>query len=266
MAKACLRRRVHYLDITGEMDVLEGLAARDGEARAAGVMLLPAVGFDVVPSDCLAAHLKRRLPAADHLALGLSFSGRLSRGTATTSVEHAHRGGVVRRNGVLTRVPSGWKTRRIDFGRGERPAITIPWGDVSTAFHSTGIPNIEVYLAAPASVRAGMRLMRFATPLLRSPAVKSLLKRRIRAGTPGPSAEERARGRTTLWGEVTDPAGGRAVSRLVGPEGYTFTVLTALAVVDRVMADEAPPGFQTPARAYGPDLVMQVPGVERQDL
>ena len=147
--------------------MFEACAARDAEARRAGVMLLPGVGFDVVPSDCLAAHLKRRLPGATTLRLALLPSGRLSRGTATTMVEHSHRGGLVRRNGALTRVPPGWKTRTVDFGRGERTVITIPWGDVSTAFHSTGIPNIEVYVSAPASSRLSLRLSRFAAPLLK---------------------------------------------------------------------------------------------------
>jgi short subunit dehydrogenase-like uncharacterized protein len=69
MAEACLQAGVHYLDVTGEVAVFEGLAARAAADKAAGVMLLPGVGFDVVPSDCLAA-LKRRLPSATHLALG----------------------------------------------------------------------------------------------------------------------------------------------------------------------------------------------------
>ena len=266
MASACLRARAHYLDITGEIEVFERLHARDAEARAAGVMLLPGVGFDVVPSDCLAAHLKRRLPGATRLTLALLPSGRLSRGTATTMVEHAHRGGLVRRGGALTPVPPGWKTRRVDFGRGERTVITIPWGDVSTAYHSTGIPDIEVYAAAPAVSRAMLRASRFFRPVLRAPAVKSYLKRRIRRGAPGPSAEERARGRTVIWGEVTDGAGGRAVSRLSGPEGYELTVRAALAVVDQVLRGGAPPGFQTPSRAYGADFVLGIPGVTREDL
>jgi short subunit dehydrogenase-like uncharacterized protein len=266
MARACIGRRAHYLDITGEIEVFEELAARDEEARRAGIMLLPGAGFDVVPSDCLAAHLKRRLPGATRLRLALLPSGRLSRGTATTMVEHAHRGGLVRRSGVLTPVPPGWRTRRVDFGRGERVVITIPWGDVSTAFYSTGIPDIEVYAALPAGARASLRLSRFARPLLRSAAVKSFLKRRIRRGPAGPSADDRARKRTVIWGEVTDGAGGRAVSRLAGPEGYQFTMLTALAVVEELQAGRAPAGFQTPARAYGPDFVLRIPGVERQDL
>ena len=71
---ACLRNRVHYLDITGEIDVFEALAARDAEAKARGIMLLPGVGFDVVPSDCLAAHLKRRRPDANDLKICLSLA------------------------------------------------------------------------------------------------------------------------------------------------------------------------------------------------
>ena len=118
MAEACLRRGVHYLDVTGEIAVFEELASRDAEAQAAGVMLLPGVGFDVVPSDCLAAHLKRRLPSATKLALGFQAVSRLSRGTAMTMVENLPPGGMIRRGGVLTRVPAGWQTRAIDFGAG----------------------------------------------------------------------------------------------------------------------------------------------------
>jgi len=265
VADACLRRRVHYLDITGEAAVFESLAARDAEAKAAGVMLLPGAGFDVVPSDCLAAHLKRRLPTATHLALGFQPGGRPSRGTATTMIENLHRGGLVRRGGRLTPVPPAWKTRIIDFGRGPRPAITIPWGDVATAYHSTRIPNVEVYMAAPAALRVAMRLSRYVAPVLASKPVQRFLKARIRAGTPGPTDAERERGKCLLWGEATDEAGGRAVSRMKTPEGYTLTAFAALAIVDKVLGGSAPPGFQTPSRAYGPDFVLGIEGVSRED-
>src|SRR5215211_4167475 len=55
MAEACLRTRRHYVDISGEILGFEALAAMDSQAKAAGIMLLPGAGFDVVPSDCLAA-------------------------------------------------------------------------------------------------------------------------------------------------------------------------------------------------------------------
>jgi short subunit dehydrogenase-like uncharacterized protein len=266
MADACLRTRTHYLDITGEIAVFESLAARDREARDAGVMLLPGVGFDVVPSDCLAAHLKRRLPSATKLRLAISGAGRLSRGTLTTMVENIHRGGMVRRGGRLTPVPAAWKTRVFDFGRGPVKATTIPWGDVSTAFHSTGIPDVEVYAAVPAAARFLMKASRPFKGLLATPTVQAILKRRIRRMPPGPSDEERRRGASLVWGEVEDDAGGRRASRLRGPEGYALTALTALAAVVRVLEGEYTPGFQTPSRAYGPDFIMGIEGVAREDL
>jgi short subunit dehydrogenase-like uncharacterized protein len=266
MADGCLRAKAHYLDITGEVEVFERLAARDAEARAAGVMLLPGVGFDVVPSDCLAAHLKRRLPSATHLVLAFHSVGGLSRGTATTMIENFHRGGLIRRRGVLRPVPAASKTRQVDFGRGPRTVVSIPWGDVATAYYSTGIPNIEVYTTATSPLLLVMRASRLLRPLLASSAVQSFLKRRVRAGAPGPTAEQRARGRTVFWGEVTDETGGRAESRLHGPEGYTLTMLTALAAVEKVLAGSAPAGFQTPSKAYGPDFVPGIEGVTREDL
>ncbi len=266
MADACLAARVHYLDITGEAVVFESLAARDREARAQGVMLLPGAGFDVVPSDCLAAHLKRRLPTATSLSLAFHAAGAvLSRGTATTMVENLQSGGLVRRGGALTCVPSGWKTRRIDFGRGARPAVTIPWGDVSTAFHSTGIPDIEVYTSAGAVQVAAMRLSRFVAPLLGTAPLQSFLKGRIAARPVGPSAEQRARGQCFFWGEARDGARS-VVSRQRTPEGYALTALTAVAAAEKVLAGQAPIGFQTPAKAYGPDFVLEIPGVSREDL
>jgi short subunit dehydrogenase-like uncharacterized protein len=265
MAEGCLRRRVHYLDVTGETEVLEALHGRDAEARAAGVMLLPGAGFDVVPSDCLAVHLKSRLPGATRLTLAFQSLGRLSRGTATTMVENLHRGGLVRLDGVLTRVPAAWKTRVIDLGRGPGRAVTIPWGDVATAFHSTGIPNIEVYMAAPAALRTLLRGTRVLGPVLASRPAQAFLKGRIRSSAPGPTDEERARGRSFLWGEVVDASGRQAVSRLQTPEGYTLTALASLRIVERVLEGEAPVGFQTPAKAYGPDLVLGLEGVTRLD-
>lgn len=265
LVEACLRTRTHYLDITGEVEVFESLIPRNEAARAVGMMLLPGAGFDVVPSDCLAAHLKRRLPTATRLALAFTLSSRVSRGTALTMLEHAPGGGLVRRGGSLTKVPAAWKTREIDFGAGPVTAVTIPWGDLSTAWFSTGIQDIEVYTAIPFQQRLGLRASRYLAPLLGKPGVKQWIAKRIRAGRPGPSKGERASGRSCLWGEVSDETGARAMSLLQGPEGYTMTVRTALAIVARVVAGKAPPGYQTPSTAYGPDFVLEVEGVARQD-
>jgi short subunit dehydrogenase-like uncharacterized protein len=266
MAAACLRARAHYLDVTGEVAVFEALAARDEEAKRAGVMLLPGVGFDVVPSDCLAAHLKRRLPSASRLRLGFYVELALSRGTATTTVEGIGLPNLVRRDGVLTPVPMGSLARTIDFGDGPKPCMSIPWGDVSTAFYSTGIPDIEVYVALPAAMRFAMTWSGAFAKLLQAAPVQRFLKARAQAGKPGPDAAERARVRSRLWGEVIDPAGTSCTTRLETPEGYSLTIETALASVARVLAGQSAPGFQTPSKLFGPDFILEMPNVVRTDL
>lgn len=265
MADACIRNGVHYVDITGEIEVFESLAARDAEARAANVMLLPGAGFDVVPSDCLAAHLKRRLPSATMLTLAIHGTGRLSRGTANTMVEHQSRGGMIRKNGKLTPVPAGWKTRTVDFGIARYSAITIPWGDVATAFYSTGIGNIEVYAAAPARLQKALRLSRYLKWLLQMPFMKSLRQRRIKKGPAGPDEKELHQGKSIVWGRVEDDAGNSAEARVSGPNGYMLTAHSSLIIVGKILQSNAPVGFMTPSLAYGPDLVLEVPGVTRTD-
>ncbi len=266
MVEACLRTSTHYLDITGEVAVFEGLAARDAEARAARVMLLPGCGFEVVPSDGLAVHLKGRLPGARRLALAYAATGGVSRGTAATAIEGLGRGGLVRRGGVLTPVPSAWRTRRIDFGEGPRAAVTLPLGDLTTAWHSTGIPDIETYFAASAGLRALAVAERYAPALFGSAWVRRFLTGQVQAHERGPSAQERRRGHGFVWGEVEDDAGGRASSRLTLPDGYTFTAHAALAAVECALAGQCPAGFQTPAKAFGPDFVLGLEGVTRTDV
>lgn len=266
MADACLRAGAHYVDITGEAAVFEALAARDAEAKARGVMLLPGAGMDVVPTDCLAAHLKRRLPSAVRLALAFRTTGGISRGTATTMAENLPKGGLVRKGGRLERVPVAWKAREIDYGRGPRLSVTIPWGDVSTSWYSTGIPDVEVYTAMPRSRLVALRLARPLFPLLGGKGIQAFLKRRIDARGAGPDLARRQAGGAWFWGEVEDAAGGRAVSRQRTPEGYTLTALTTVGVAEKVLAGQAPAGFQTPSTAYGPDFVLEFEGCTREDL
>ena len=267
MASACLRTRTHYLDITGEIAVFEALAARHQDAFEAGVMLLPGIGFDVVATDCLAAHLKRRLPEASHLALAFRPVGsRFSRGTASSAVERAPKGGLIRHDGRLTPVPAASKTRPVDFGRGPVPAVMIPWGDVSTAYYSTGIPNIEVFIALPAIVRKLFPLTRYLGGLLSLSVIQKALKSLLVLVPPGPSAGQRARGFTLLWGEVRDAGGNRAVTLARTPESYAFTALAAMAAVEKILAGQAPPGFQTPSLAFGADFLLEIEGATRADI
>jgi short subunit dehydrogenase-like uncharacterized protein len=266
MVDACLQTGTHYLDITGEMIELEALPGRDAEAKAAGVMLLPSAGFDVVPSDCLALHVARRLPSATHLALAFTAEGGWSRGTLTSIVDAVGRPGVVRKDGKLTSVSAGYKSRDVDFGKGPVRCVTIPWGDVATAYHSTGIPNIETYIALAPTLQPLLKSADLLSPFASSDLGQRLLKGAVGLMPKGPSPAARARGYALLWAEASDEAGNRAVSRMRTPHGYTLTAVAALEIVRRVLAGNVHPGYQTPAKAYGPDLVMEIGGVTRTDL
>ena len=261
MVEACLRLGKHYTDITGEIAVFEAMARRDRQAKEVDIMIMPGVGFDVVPSDCLALHLKNLLPSATDLTLAFYGMGKISHGTLSTMTLNVGAGGAIRRDGKITSVPAAWKTREIDFGAARKSAVTIPWGDVSTAFYSTGIPNIEVYTVVPDANLRMMKLSRYIGWLLSTKLAQNYLQKQIPAG--GPNAEERARGKTYLWGEARDENGNKVESRLQCPEGYATTVLTALDIAEKILAGNFRTGFQTPAKCYGSDLILEIEGVAR---
>jgi short subunit dehydrogenase-like uncharacterized protein len=261
--RACIEARAHYLDITGEIAVFERAQAYGAEARAAGIVLCPGVGFDVVPTDCLALTLKESLPDASHVALGFDARSSFSRGTARTMVEGLGQGGCVRRDGRLMRVPLGLRDRRIDFGAGEKLAMTIPWGDVSTAFHTTGIPNIEVYVPISPRRLARLRLLNRVRWLLRLGAVRRFLNSRVDRQPPGPDERERAATPTFVWGEARAADGRRRTARVVTANGYTVTMHASLAVVVRLLSAQPPTGAITPARLMGHGFVETLPGSSR---
>ena len=266
MAEGCIAAGVHYLDITGEIDVFEALALLGPKAAKAGVMLMPGTGFDVVPSDCLAAHLKRRMQDAIALALAFQAIGQPSHGTATTMVENLHRGGMVRRGGKLLAVPSAAASREIDFGSGPLTTICIPWGDVSTAWVSTGIADIEVFMAAPAAMRWMAKASRYIGGVMGSSWVQNLLKKQIDSGPAGPNAEQRQRGASHLWGQVRNAAGQTATARLDTVEGYALTALTAWDIAKRTAHGEAQPGYRTPSLVFGADYILNFAGTTRTDV
>jgi short subunit dehydrogenase-like uncharacterized protein len=264
MVEACLRNKKHYTDITGEISVFESMAALDDKAKASEIMIMPGVGFDVVPSDCLALHLKNRLPTATHLSLAFYGMGRISHGTQATMTMNVGRGGAIRKDGRITPVIAAFKSREIDFGEVKKLGVTIPWGDVATAYYSTGIPNIEVFTVMPKQNLKMLKLSRYIGWLLATKPVQDYLQKQIPPG--GPSDEERAKGKTLLWGEARDLNGNRVESRMQGPEGYTITAIAALNIVQKILDGNFTTGYQTPAKAYGADLILEIGGVSRQDV
>ena len=261
MLRACLDAGAHYLDITGEISVFEFAHSFDAKARRADVVLIPGTGFDVVPSDCLAASLVRELPAATSLRLAFEASGGPSPGTAKTSVEGLGKGGCVRKDGKLTRVPLAWKTRTIPFAHGQRQAVTIPWGDVFTAYISTGVPDIEVYMSVPPSSISGLRRLRWFQSLLGLGPVQSFLKKKAEAKYSGPSEEGRMGSGSELWGEVTSADGRSTSATMSTPNGYDLTVSASLGIVEHLLQQEVEGGYYTPSLLMGADYAASLPGV-----
>lgn len=259
--EACLDTGTHYLDITGELDVFEAIARRDREAEEAGVCLLPGVGFDVVPTDCLAAHLHDRMPDSDRIALGVDATTRFSGGTLATLVGSIGDRGRIRRDGRIETVPLASKSRSVDLGSGPRNAVRVPLGDVSTAYYTTGIGNVETYVAAHESLAWLFRLVETVGWVFELDPVKRALQSLVRRVVDGPGESYRDSARAFVWGEVTD--GNRTVTTgLVTPEPYALTVDAATTAAERLDARTAPVGYATPATALGPAFVLDLDGVE----
>lgn len=258
MVDACLAAGVHYLDITGEIAVFESVFQRHDEAVQRGIALIPGVGFDVVPTDCLAAMLHESLPDAHELWLAFSSRSGVSRGTLKTMIEGLPHGGAIRENGKIRRVPSMFDVREIPFPSGPRISMTIPWGDISTAYRSTKIPNIRVYSAQSRRALKQLRRVRPFLSLLRFTPLRRLALRWAER-TSGPSAETRATARVELWGRVRNPAGEERTMTLSVAEGYQFTMLSALAAVEQIL--RAPvKGALTPSMAFGKEMVLSIEG------
>jgi short subunit dehydrogenase-like uncharacterized protein len=268
MVAACLTTGTHYLDVTGEIDVFEAIARRDEAAQRRGVVLLPGVGFDVIPMDCAAVRAASRVESPQRLRVAIAgaTAGGVSRGTAKSTIEALGGGLRVRRGGRLVSEPTGSLERRFDVGAGPMRAVALPLADVVTAWHSTGIPDIEAYMVVSGSFPRLLRLSRHFEPLLRLQVVQDFLKRRADEAPEGPTARDTDGVRTTIVAEVEGPRGTRAKVLAETPAPYVFTAVGALECARRVAAGEAAPGFQTPARAFGAELLESLPDCALRDL
>lgn len=261
MVNACLETGTHYIDITGEYAVFELLAGYDPVAREKKIFVMPGAGFDVVPSDCLAVHLKNRLPGATHLQLAFTMSkGGVSRGTARTMVEGLGLGGAIRKDGKITTVPLGYKVREVTFGELKKKCLCIPWGDIATAWRSTGIPNIEVFSGVPESTISMVKISRWFNWLLRMRWLKTYLRKKVDARPAGPDAERLYAGQSFLWGCVKDDKGNMAEARLRTVSGYLLTSKTAVLIAGKILSGNVRAGYFTPAQYFGEGLIFEVEG------
>ena len=259
MMDACLASNTHYLDITGEIEVFERAQNLHQAAQTAGVVVCPGVGFDVIPTDCVAAALKKALPDAHELSLGFDSRSGMSPGTAKTSVEGMAMGGKVRQDGELKSVPLAYEVRHIDFGNGEKSAMTIPWGDVSTAYHSTGIPNIRVFIPGSEKMIKNAKMANKIRFALGWTWVQNFLKKRIDKSIKGPSQKTRDKQPTYVWGEAKNQQGTTKTARIKVDNGYSLTVTGSLSVVEYLLGQAVSGGAYTPSKLVGDQLITNLP-------
>ncbi len=265
LVESCLRVRRHYVDLSGEYPSFSAIERYHPEAIENNVMLMPGAGFVVVPSDCLAVHLKNRMPEARYLRLAFSSVESFSRGTLRAMLNLVARNVVIRRHGSMTTVPVGRLQRCFDFGDGAVRGTAVSWADVITAWHSTGIPNIEVYAESDA-----WRMFMYQLGALQAPFQTAGIRRAIdqfaQYWPEGPSAQTQDRATRQIVGEVTDPGMHTIRARMTLPDGYLITPPIALSICQRVLNRDWHQGFRTPAQVYGVGLLDDLEGVELEDL
>lgn len=265
MIRACLAAGAHYLDITGEVPVFENTFRHDEEAKARHVTLMSGVGFDVVPTDCLARYVAEKVPGATELDIAIAAVSQASAGTTKSSLLQLQEGGKVRRNGVLQPYPMGQGARRQRFLDKERTVLPIPWGDLATAWRTTSIPNITTFMAFPTSQA---RSMRWGVPVLRQVLkvrpVRDALLKAVESRVKGPDEQARRTGRSQVWAQARAGDGRQAQAWLEVAEGYHFTALSSVRAIESLLAHPRP-GAWTPAGVFGADFVLGIEGSRRED-
>ena len=264
MIEGCLSAGTHYLDITGEINVFEHVLSNEivERAKRANIVLCSGVGFDVIPTDCIALKLKQSLPSATHLSLGFDSDSGISRGTFKTMIQGLASGSAERQDGIIQEFPLGTKSRIIDFGRGSKTAVAIPWGDVSTAFYSTRIPNINTWIPMSPSKMHATRVLNKFKPVIASSIIQRFLHKWVDTKVNGPNLASRQNSPAYIWGEAHNAIGEKITVRIKTANVYTLTIYGALEVVTRLLNQSVPSGSYTPASLFGPELIESLPESE----
>lgn len=243
LMEACIACGVHYLDITAEYKVYALAEAWSERAAAAGVMLLPGVGWDVVPSDCLAMYVAAKVDRPQRLRIALQVANSMSRGSVTSVGEILGVGLLVRADGAIVAKPDA-APARFDFGAGPVDSVPLSFGDLVTAWKSTGIPNIEMFVNIKDNV----------------------LPEGVVAMAEGPSREERDANRASAVAEATGIDGTVARARIDTVNGYSYTPVAAVEALRLLVSGQFKPGFQTPATVFGTSFAASIAGTTIIDM
>jgi short subunit dehydrogenase-like uncharacterized protein len=146
----------------------------------------------------------------------------------------------------------------VRFADRARYVASAPWGDLVPAHDATGIPSVTVYLAMPRALALWLRATGPMCKLLAIGWVRRVIERLAARFTA--RVEPRADGWLTWWGEVRRGEA-RVAATITVPDPYAFTIDSTIAAVQRVLAGEIVHGANPPARAFGDDFALTLPGV-----
>ena len=263
IVKACLKTGTNYLDITGEIPIFEQNFKYDEPAKAEEIVIMSGVGFDVVPTDCLAKYISDKVSNASELEIGIVGIGSPSRGTLKTMLEYISDGRLIRRNGELIRYEKSNGPRTIHFPDKERSLVPISWGDLSTAYRTTGIPNITTYMpfSKPMTFMIkGSKTKDSENWKKNINGMKSWIEKNVH----NPDERARMKGHSYLWAQAMNDNGEKKEAWLETMEGYRFTSISGIKAVEKVFELE-PRGALTPALAFGSDFILEFPETKRYD-
>lgn len=263
--KACIDCGIHYTDITGEVSVFQKTFSFDQEAKKRKITLMSGIGFDVIPTDCLAVYVTQHILNPKELELAFIGLNSISPGTMKTMIEMIPYGGLIRKNGKLIRHPIGKGIKEIRFPIGRFSVAPIIWGDLETAYHSTGVPNITTYMGFSFVL---IKFLPISIPVLKMLLSNKLLRaaaqKLIELTIKGPDEKAHQKARSYVWAKATNEKGDEKQAWLELPETYIFTAIASVKTIEKIF-ELQPVGSLSPAMAFGPDFVLEIKGVKRYD-
>lgn len=261
MVQACLASGTNYLDLTGEIDVFTAIYAHHGDAVAAGVALIPGVGFDIVPTDNLVARLVRMVPDSIGADVAVISRGGFSRGTLRTAVAGIAEGNRIRANSAITLVPHAHRVVTPDLGKPEPVLVaTTPLGDVASVHHGYGLAEVATFTKIPfprATRRVGHHLQ-----LALGTRAGQRVANKIIDHIPVPGDATRDRTRSTAWANVYRADGSGLALAVDVANTYTFTAASMVHAAVMLHHSGARPGAFTPATVLGTDFLESIPRAE----
>ena len=228
------------------------------KAKEKGIVFIPSVGFDIIPTDCLAKRLSEQMSDATHLKLGFSNKGgKISRGTWLTTLEFLGGTGRIRRDGKLIESNIGEFKVHVKIKDFSFCGFSIPWDDVYSSYLSTKIPNVEVYLALPRIIVKSKSFLLFFLKILKIHFIKNIVAIFLKKNLTGPSKSKRDSTKTYVWGRVENSKDEMIEEVYQFMEGYNLTAKGAAESVERVLKNTLKPGTYTPSLAFGSEFMDQ---------